>query len=122
MSDPDHDSSIQLTTTAGKFTGGLVWNLDGSYSQTVTYPAGVTPAIGLNVGGEPVIVPRPLPSFDRLRYVDRVVDFRLGGEAAPGANKHRDPNAILGDPTLKAPDVFLALGGLGNVRWPLTGS
>jgi len=115
LADPEFDPRIAITTTAGKFTNALTWNLDASYSQTIAYPAGVTPSIGLTVDGQPVVVPQPLPAVDRLRYVDRVVDFRMGGEATPGANKHRDPNAVLGDVTQKGPDVFVSLGALGSL-------
>jgi hypothetical protein len=111
--DPEFDSSIALTTTAGEFTGALTWNLDASYSRTLSYPSGVTPSIGLVVDGHTVVTPQPLPALDRLRYVDRVIDFDLGGEATPGANKHRDPKAALGDITKKAPDVFVSLGARG---------
>lgn len=112
--DPAFDSRVQITVKDGEFTNSLTWNLDASYSQTIKYRPGVTPTIGLNVDGRPVVPIQPLaPIGEDLHWADNVIHFRAGGEAARGANQHTDPNAALGDVRQKRPDQFVSLGAGG---------
>jgi hypothetical protein len=113
--DPEFDPRVSLTVRDGTFTAPLTWNLDASYGQTVSYSAGTTPSIGLIVDGEVIVPPTPLVPTHKLTYVDKVIRFRAGAEAKPGANKHTDPDAALGDPTRKKPDEFVSLGARGSL-------
>jgi hypothetical protein len=110
--DPQVDPTVAITAEGGRFTGPLVGNLDGSYSRPLRYPPGARPAIGVRVAGEEVGRVDAAPLED-LRYVDEVVQFALGGEAEPGANQHRDPQAALGDVTGK--QEFVSLGAFGSL-------
>ena len=53
--------------------------------------------------------------YEKLIYVDRVVDFQKGSEAAPGANQFADPNKALGSIVGKSPGDFVSLGGFGSL-------
>ncbi len=119
--DPDFDSRLAPIIKNGKATAGLIWNLDGSYSQTVQFKPGVTPAVGFSLDGQVITPARPLAPVDRLHYVDRVTAFKLGGEAEKGANKHTDPKAALGDIRLKQPDEFVSLGAFGSLAVEIKG-
>ena len=110
--DPELEDTVRLTVQGGELTGQLVGNLDGSYAQTVRFTPGTTPRIGLVVGGTLVVKPVPLAPIGQLTFVDRVIAFELGGEAQPGANRHTDPRAALGDVTGQKDD-FVALGAQG---------
>jgi hypothetical protein len=113
--DPEFDSRLTPIIKNGKATAGLVWNLDGSYKQTVQFKAGATPSVGFSLDGQVIAPARPLAPVDQLHYVDRVAAFKLGGEAEKGANKHTDPKAALGDIRLKKPDEFVSLGAFGSL-------
>jgi hypothetical protein len=43
------------------------------------------------------------------------VEYKAGGEAGPGANRHTDPAAALGDVTTKPADRFVSLGAFGSL-------
>ncbi|HEY2669133.1 MAG TPA: hypothetical protein VGJ07_02025 [Rugosimonospora sp.] len=108
-------------TTAGGFgvvapgaqLGGLLSNLDGSYTTAVTFDPKTNPDIGVQFGGVEVIRPRPVPPVGNLHYPDRVNSFEPGQIKA--ANKHADPKTILGTVVKKSEDAFLSLGAGGNV-------
>src|SRR5262249_33429028 len=95
--DPRFDSSVAFAATGARFEGPIVDNHDGSYSRALIYPTGQVHAITVTVSGEPVVKGVPLVNLSDLKFVDRVLGFKLGHEAGPGANKHRDPKACLGD-------------------------
>ncbi len=54
--------------------------------------------------------------LEDLVFAEQVSKLRLGAEAAPGANRHVDGDAVLGDPTPKPRDVFVSLGGYERYR------
>ena len=112
--DPEINGTVAIIAAGGKFTTGLVSNLNGSYSRTLELQPGATPLISVLVDAEPVITGAALPNPGRLAFVDRVLGFDLGAEAEPGANQHREPAAVLGDPT-SLPEDFLAVGGGGSI-------
>lgn len=113
--DPAYNPCIEIMARGKKPEGKLVGNMDGSYSQTVRFAAGKIPGIGLKVSGREVVRELHLPPVDRLHYVDRVIDFRKGSEAEKGANKHSNPQAVLGDVTEKDRERFVSLGGFGSI-------
>jgi hypothetical protein len=120
MVDPAIDDTIAITATGATFTSPITTPFDGSYRRTLQLPAGGRPTISVSVAGTPVISDRLVPLPADLIYVDVVQDFRLGGEAEEGANQHRDPAAVLGDP-LADPEGFLALGAAGSVTVAIAG-
>ena len=119
--DSEINPGIALTVTGGEFVGPLVDNLDGSYSQSLRYPAGTRPAIGLKVAGVDVVPRYETVPFDDLDYANQVIRVQLGAEAEKGANQHADPMAALGDVTTKGADSFLSLGGLGSITLGVRG-
>lgn len=119
--DSEINPGIALTATGGEFAGPLFDNLDGSYSQSLRYPAGTRPAIGLRVADAEIVPRFETPPFEDLAYADQVIAFRLGVEAEKGANQHTDPLAALGDATTKDAEAFLSLGGLGSITLGVRG-
>jgi len=115
MFDPAVNPRISLTSTVGQFASPLTFNGDGSYTGTLTYPPGSNPVISVGIDGTPVIPAFPLQPVEKLIWVDRVVEFKAGAEAAPGSNTHATPDAALGSPLSKPPDRFVSLGGLGSL-------
>lgn len=119
--DPEIDQTIQLVAQGGEFTGPLAGNLDGSYSRPLRFTPGSQPVVSLAVAGEAVVPHHVVAPIDRLRYAERVVAFRPGGEAERGANQHRDPQAALGNPATKDRDAFVSLGAKGLLAVGLAG-
>jgi len=119
--DPVINPIILLTASGGEFTGPIVGNLDGSYTRTLRFSPGALPTIGLDVGGEMIIKDRPAVPVQNLRYVDRLVSFKIGGEAERGANQHTNPQAALGDITRKEPGTFVSLGASGTLSVGMEG-
>jgi hypothetical protein len=119
--EPEFNPLIKLTARGGEFAGPLVGNLDGSYTRALRYLPDVSPTIALEVGGETVVPARPLTPVAGLQYVDRVDEFKPGGEAVQGANQHADPKAALGSVLGKAPDTFVALGAYGSLAVSIQG-
>jgi hypothetical protein len=119
--DPRFDPTVLFTSHGGAFQGPIVDNHDGSYSQPITYPSGQPPVVGVTVGGTPVVNPTPLVPLGDLKWVDKVYGFKLGTEAAAGANKHRDPQACLGDFLTKPRPEFVSLGGHGAIAVGISG-
>ncbi len=113
--DPRVDPSIVFTTTAGDFPGPIVDNHDGTYTRTLVYGPTDNPVVGVIVGGTVAVPKTPVVNLPGLHYIDRVFQFRPGREAAPGANKHTDPHACLGDFTARPAPQFVALGGGGSI-------
>jgi hypothetical protein len=113
--DPRVDPSIEFTTTAGTFPGAIVDNHDGTYSRTLVYAPTDHPVVGVIVGGTVAVPPTPVVTLTALHYIDKVFQFRQGREAAPGANKHTDPHACLGDFTTRPTPQFVSLGGGGSI-------
>ena len=111
--DPSRDSSIVFTATAGAFQGNTVDNHDGSYTRTLTYPAGQNPGIGVVVRGIPVVSGAQLVDVTGLTFIDKVFSFKAGLEAVAGANQHKDPQACLGNFTTRPSLEFVSLGGGG---------
>jgi hypothetical protein len=120
--DPDFDSRLKPIIKNGTATAGLIWNLDGSYSQTVQFKRGATPSVSFKFDDQVIVPASPLAPVDQLHYVDRVTAFKLGGEAEKGANKHTDPKAALGDIRSKQPDEFVSLGALGSLAVEIKGN
>lgn len=118
--DPGTINSLGLTVQGGRFTGPLVSNLDGTYTQPLTFEPGATPVVGVNFGGEPIIQ-QPLPPFDNLVWVDDVLSFVAGGEAGKGANLHSNPADALGDAITKPANTFVSLGAYGSLTVDVKG-
>ena len=119
--DPAIDPRIVLTAKGGEFAGPLLGNLDGSYTRTLRYSPDATPTIGLEVAGQTIVGAHPLVPVAGLQYVDRVDEFKPGGEAVQGTNQHADPKAALGSVLGKAPDTFVALGAYGSLAVSIQG-
>ncbi len=114
LTDPAIDSGIDLTVKNGELIGAIDDHLvDGSYSRSIRYSADAEPVIGFTIGGESLIPSLDLVPVQDLDFVDRVLGFELGGEAEPGANQHRTPEAALGDVAQKPTDQFVSLGAYG---------
>lgn len=109
--DPNLNPVIQVNASAGQFTGPVISNLDGSYSRTLHYAPDERPAVQVGIRGETIIETEPIVPIGGLTYVDRVIDFKLGSEGRRGANRHRDPEAALGD--IAGKGAFVSLGGYG---------
>ena len=58
--------------------------------------------------------------MERLHYVDEVLEF-TEVQAEPGANRHRIPEAALGDFLRKNREEFVALGGYGSLTIGIRG-
>lgn len=111
--DPEYDPVAQLTLQNGSFTGDLISNLDGTYTQSINFSPDAAPVIGIQAKGENIVSTKPIGSIAQTKYVDQIIDFELGGEAESGANQHRDPQAALGDVVAKGSDEFVSLGAFG---------
>jgi hypothetical protein len=117
--DPLTAPGFGLVTRGSAVAGPLTSALDGSYSATVTGPAGTDLSVGLQVDGVVVIPPAPFPVPDRLVFADQVIAFSPGPD--PAANQHSDPQAALGTPAGKPAGVFTALGARGSLTVGVTG-
>jgi hypothetical protein len=118
--DPATNSSIVLTAQGGNLTP-LTTKLDASYTSTLTHSVGTTPMINLQIAGQDIITNRPVPAVGQSRYVDEVIEFKLGGEAATRANQHREPRQVLGDITTKPAEQFVSLGAYGSLTVGIQG-
>jgi hypothetical protein len=118
--DPAAPGGIVLNATGAR-VDPLTTLFDGTYTTTLSYPPGKRPSISLAVGGETVISSRPIAAVDRLQYVDRVLDFKLGLEGEPGANRHTDSKAVLGDIGPKPSGEFVSLGAYGSLTVAVDG-
>ena len=112
--DPATDPSLDIVVAGARPLTSVQTLVDGSYVRTVTLAPGKTPQVTVTVGGSPLVSGKPVPPSSGLHYADRIVDVTLGAEAEPGANQHREPAAVLGDPA-DPPRDFLALGAGGQV-------
>ncbi|MFJ4245053.1 hypothetical protein ACIP17_31140 [Streptomyces iakyrus] len=93
--------------------GDIFSHLDGTYSVRAHYEPGARPSIGVSYAGMQVISPKtPLP-LDELHYPDRVFAFAPGPMIS--SNAQRVPEAALGTLVQKDPDLFVALGGGGQL-------
>jgi hypothetical protein len=119
--DPAFDKDIQFTIAGGALAGPLKGNLDGTYTQELTYPAGSVATIGVTVRGQGLVTGGVLPDFGTMIFVNEVVGFHAGREATPGANQHTNPSLALGDPTAKPPTQFVSLGGHGSGTFAVKG-
>jgi hypothetical protein len=111
--DPTTAAGFGVTTRGSAVAGPLTSGLDGTYTTTVTGPAGTDLAVGLQVDGVEVIPPAPFPTPDRLVFADEVVGFAPGPDQT--TNRHADPQAALGNPTGRPADRFVALGAAGTL-------
>lgn len=112
---PDLNPDFALTVKGADVPGLLVNNLDGSYSTTLRYPAERPPTVALDYADQKLVPQRRLVRADKLQYVDRVVAFKPGREAAQGANRHANSKHVLGDVVRKGEDVFVSLGAFGSL-------
>lgn len=112
--DPRTVKGFELLARPGEFSGSLVSHVDGSYSRPLRYDPGSTPAIAVKFNGR-VVKKIVLPPMKALHWVDRVVSFNPGLEAAKGANQHVKPEAALGDIFKEPADSFVALGVGGTL-------
>jgi hypothetical protein len=93
--------------------GPLVSGLDGTYTSTVTFDPKQTPELGVQIGGVDVTVPTRIVPLTELSYPDVVVQYVPG--AIVDTNKHRHPEAALGEVAGRKPDQFVALGAGGSI-------
>ncbi|MFF1696502.1 hypothetical protein ACFVXC_23305 [Streptomyces sp. NPDC058257] len=114
---PDTAGGFGLTALGGK-PGALTSRLDGSYTGTVTFDPKVNPAIGLQFGGQDVLVPKHTPPVGDLRYTNRVIKFEAG--AIKDANQHADARAVLGSVVDKPAGTFVSLGAAGRLEVGIT--
>lgn len=117
--DPEINPSVILTARGGEFTGPLVGNLDGSYTQKLRYSEDARPVISLEVGGSEVIQRFETAPLSDVTYADKLIDFKLGNELEKGANLHSDPRAALGD--VIGTDSFVSLGAHGSITLGVIG-
>ena len=111
--DPKSAGGFEVRARGAEFSGPLVNNVDGTYSRQLKYDPAATPALSAVFGGKTlkqVAVPT-----GRLRWVDRVALFSPGAEAVRGVNRHRNPEAVLGEVFKKPADVFVSLGAGGSL-------
>jgi hypothetical protein len=108
---PDNMLGFGLAAT-GADLGVLTSNLNGSYTSQMTFDPALAPVVSLLFDGEPLIE-QTLPTVGKLIWVDRVLHFKPGAEAARGANQHLDPEVMLGNFFDKPQDAFVALGAHG---------
>ncbi|WP_437594143.1 hypothetical protein [Sorangium sp. So ce1000] len=113
--DPSIDPTIAFTASVGDFQGPIVDHHDGSYTQTLVYPLGASPSVGVKVGDVDLKPITPLVPMHHLRFVDRVFGFAPGREAAPSMNQHEDPHACVGDPSARVSPTFVSLGAGGSL-------
>jgi hypothetical protein len=113
--DPATSQHIQLTAQGATLDPKLATTFNGTYTSQVVYPAGSNPTISLVVGGQPVVTDEAITPGDQFIWVDRVLGFEAGIEAAPGANQHANPDNVLGNLLTKPTDTFVALGGYGAI-------
>lgn len=119
--DPDVTGSLVLAARSGDFVGPLVGNLDGSYTRPLRFTGSEQPVVTLRIADQDIAVQQPIISPAALDFADMVVAFKIGHEARPGLNRHRDPQAALGDIAAKGPEEFVALGGFGTLSLGLEG-
>jgi hypothetical protein len=112
FTEPRPAGGLQLVASGANFTGPLVNNLDGSYSRPLVV-TGPTPAVGVQFDGQDVIPAQPVPPLADLHYVDEVIEFDAGANAA--ANQHSDPQAVLGTIDGKPAGTFVSLGAAGQL-------
>ena len=112
--DPITTNGIVLTAQGAEFAGPLTSNVDGTYHRQLRYNPTSPTVVTVSFGGQ-AIRQVNVPPVASLQWVDRVARFVAGTEAAKGANKHTDPNAVLGDIFKGPPDRFLSLGGGGHL-------
>jgi hypothetical protein len=117
--DPITAGHFRLVSVDAEFDGSLTSHLDGSYSQPLTFRRGATPSVGVTFAGKPVLDPAPVPLVGDLIYVDHVLDYRSGPIVR--ANRHANPEAVLGGVADKPPDRFVSLGASGQLTVGIRG-
>ena len=118
--DPATFPGLGLTVKAGNFTGPLTNNLDGTYSQELQFDPGAVPLIGITFNGQ-TIQQQTLPPVGNLIWVNKVLKFVLGAEAAKNANQHTNPDAALGDFQTKPKGTFVSFGAYGSLAVGIEG-
>lgn len=114
--DTTFDDRISVKVAGGKANKIYMHpDVDGSYVVTIRYPVGSSAYVDIQVLNVTLLHGFELLDLKALCFSDRVIKLRLGGEAAPGANRHIDGDAVLGDPAPKPRDVFVSLGGYGDI-------
>ena len=113
LTDPRTTNFLSLQISGGDPGTALTSTLDGSYTQTIKH-SGAAFNLLLTAGGK-TVSRVTTPAVAKLTYVNLVLAYQPGAEAAKGANRHTDPKAMLGDPTKKTPDTFVALGAGGSI-------
>ncbi len=115
LCDPQTNPIIAIGVQDGDLVNPLEGNLDGSYTQEITYTDPKTePTISLTVDGNVVIPDKRLGS-PNLSYADTVTAFQPGGEAEKGTNKFVNPHLALGSVIGRKEGAFAALGGHGSL-------
>jgi hypothetical protein len=114
LSPGDIHGRIVLTVEDGKLIDPLKDNLDGSYSAVFRCDVDAQPSIGLKVYGHQVFDKQKLLPVAGLHYADQVLEYKPGRTAQGEDVPHDDPEAALGDATLKD-DEFVHLGINGSL-------
>jgi hypothetical protein len=110
--DPATAGGFGLIVKDAEFSGPLTSDVSGTYSRQLRYDPTTAPAVAVAFGGN-ILTQVVVPPAGRLRWVDRVVQFEPGAEAAKGANQHANPGAVLGDVFKKPVSSFVSLGAGG---------
>jgi hypothetical protein len=113
LTDPARGTSIALTAQGATLDPKLSTKFNGTYSSRITYLPGATPVLTLSLGGVSIVSGQAVPPADKLIWVNQVVAFAAGIQAAPGANQHTDANAALGSVLTKPAGTFVSLGAYG---------
>lgn len=114
LADPGTVKNFELLAKGAKFTGPMTSNVDGSYIRQLRYGQANAPEVTVKFNGH-IVKHIVLPPLKTLHWVDRVVAFDPGAEAAKGTNQHTKPEAALGDIFNKPADSFVALGVAGTL-------
>jgi hypothetical protein len=117
--DPGVVPGFGLSVKGGQFAGTLTNNLDGTYSQQLQVDPGAVPQVGVTFNGQTIQL-QTLPPVAKLIWVNKVVKFVLGAEAAQNANQHRNPEDALGDFQTR-PGKFVSLGAYGSLAVAIDG-
>jgi hypothetical protein len=111
--DPAFSQRVIFHVEGATWTGPMLTEWDGMYTQTMRFPAGDRPSLDVTVDGQSVVLDLPIPSISDLAWACQAL-LHKGHEAKPGANRHSNPNAAEGNP-YKGRRDFVSLGGGGSL-------
>jgi len=119
--DPATSSALEFEAHGADFVGKIVDHHDGGYSRVVVYPKSKSAVVMALHNHIQATAKTVLIAPDLQHFADELVDFQEGHAAAPGANRHADPTAALGDCTRAPGAAFVALGAHGAITLGFSG-